>query len=516
MPTARGALSSIEKDNLIYVLGGIPAVGEPTLRGSSRSVNYQIAMRKHIIFLICILCCQILLSQEKGRGKVFFLLDTVTTELYRDSYALIIGISEYTNGWPRLNGVSKDIQLVGDALESHGFHTVIAENQTRTELDRTLGEFINKFGQNPQHRILIYFAGHGHTVWTSYGEELGYIVPSDTPNPVVDPAGFKNKAIPISQFEILAKQIDSKHALFMFDACFSGSIFSNPRAVPDAISYKTTLPVRQFITSGSANENVPDESIFRKEFITAITTDIADANKDGYLTGSELGEYLQTSVINYSYNQQHPQHGKLRNPNLDKGDFVFELAHIQESDTAKIAYVPKILQTKRFQDKLFNGLYLQTNASFGYNAQLVQFSLYYSTRYIGNRYCIGLYFSTIRTVHTQIVETFPGLLTEHTENYTFNAFGLYQRLFLFPQNQSFVNLYAGASVSWNNWQFTLGLRPILTKWFMFEIEASYIVHNGEINYREFSFLGNSSTNPEKYLFSDFFLGINLQFFISRR
>ncbi len=51
----------------------------------------------------------------------------------------------------------------------------------------------------------------------------------------------------------------------------------------------------------------------------------ADLNKDSYVSGSELGEYLQTSVVNYSYNAQHPQYGKIRNPKLDKGDFIFVL-----------------------------------------------------------------------------------------------------------------------------------------------------------------------------------------------
>jgi len=30
-------------------------------------------------------------------------------------------------------------------------------------------------------------------------------------------------------------------------------------------------------------------------------------------------------VVNYSRNAQHPQYGKIRNPNLDKGDFIFVL-----------------------------------------------------------------------------------------------------------------------------------------------------------------------------------------------
>ncbi|KOR29067.1 hypothetical protein TI05_15760, partial [Achromatium sp. WMS3] len=38
-------------------------------------------------------------------------------ELYKGSYALLIGASEYRAGWPRLPGVKKDIPEVQKALE---------------------------------------------------------------------------------------------------------------------------------------------------------------------------------------------------------------------------------------------------------------------------------------------------------------------------------------------------------------------------------------------------------------
>ena len=61
----------------------------------------------------------------------------------------------------------------------------------------------------------------------------------------------------MQRIEEYAMSIDSKHALFIFDSCFSGSLFALSRAVPEHINYKTAKPVRQFITSGSADENSP-------------------------------------------------------------------------------------------------------------------------------------------------------------------------------------------------------------------------------------------------------------------
>ena len=49
----------------------------------------------------------------------------------------------------------------------------------------------------------------------------------------------------------------------------------------------------------------------------------ADLNDDRYVTGEELGAYLQEKVVNYTRKAQHPQYGKINNPKLDKDDFVF-------------------------------------------------------------------------------------------------------------------------------------------------------------------------------------------------
>nr|VFK54837.1 MAG: WD40 repeat [Candidatus Kentron sp. TUN]VFK59935.1 MAG: WD40 repeat [Candidatus Kentron sp. TUN] len=126
----------------------------------------------------------------------------------------------------------------------------------------------------------------------------------------------------MQRIEEYAIKIHAKHALFLFDSCFSGSLFNITRSAPKNISDKTGKPVRQFITAGSADERVPDRSIFREQFIAALKGE-GDMNKDGFVTGAELGEFLHTKVVNYSKGSQHPQYGKIRNADLDKGDFVF-------------------------------------------------------------------------------------------------------------------------------------------------------------------------------------------------
>lgn len=245
--------------------------------------------------------------------------------LYAESHALVIGVSDYTGEWSDLPGVKQDIRDVKTVLEAHGFGVDTVKDPDKTELDQAIATFINRHGKGENNRLVIYFAGHGHTLKPKWGDEKrGYLVPRDAPNPHDDPAGFKSKALSLQRIEEYAFDIDAKHAVFIFDACFSGSLLSMVRAVPEKIGKKTAQPIRQFLTSGNETEKVPDKSIFKREFVTALNG-AADLNKDGYVTGTELGRFLQEKVTKYSRGTQHPQFGTIPHPELDKGDFVFIL-----------------------------------------------------------------------------------------------------------------------------------------------------------------------------------------------
>ena len=244
--------------------------------------------------------------------------------LYRNSYALLIGASDYLEGWPKLPGVKSDIPALEKTLQEHGFTVRTVFDPDCADLETVFKKFVQDYGLEEQNRLLFYFAGHGHTIKQKYGAETAYLVPVDAPDPEVNKKSFLFKALPLSRIEGLATRIDAKHALFLFDSCFSGAIFSLTRDIPASISHKTSRPVRQFIGSCGAGEIVSDESIFLKQLILALKGK-GGSNDDGYITASELAVFLTDSVTNYSHNTQHPWYGKIRNQNLDKGDFVFIL-----------------------------------------------------------------------------------------------------------------------------------------------------------------------------------------------
>ena len=126
----------------------------------------------------------------------------------------------------------------------------------------------------------------------------------------------------------------------MFDSCFSGTIFNvrNELQLPEGIFDGVKYPVRQFITAGRAGETVPDQSYFKQAFLDLIQGSVSEPFRDGYITGEELGYYLKNKVPEY-IEGQHPQYGKIRDPKLNQGDFVFVLP--QTSNNSRVTIVGK-------------------------------------------------------------------------------------------------------------------------------------------------------------------------------
>ncbi len=276
-------------------------------------------------------------SSIKGGGPVT-ITDTNGSKVlsYSGSYALIIGQSDYTAGWQDLNAIPRELDKVEAVLKGQGFGVDRKSNLNSDHLQKAFENFIKKYGYDKNNRLLFFYSGHGH----SRGDK-GYIVPVDAPNPHSDDKGFFRKAVDMEQIVTWARRIESKHALFLFDSCFSGMVFKSkniPR--PRQISRAMSLPVREFITAGSAEEEVPAKSTFTPAFVYALAYGAGDGNNDGYITGMELGLYLWNEVPKHT--TQTPQFGKIKDFNLSHGDFVFKIKNkstpvinVAESDSVQ-------------------------------------------------------------------------------------------------------------------------------------------------------------------------------------
>jgi hypothetical protein len=303
-------------------------------------------MKKRIPFLLLILLLSVYtFSQERGLKKIVRTPQGKEITLYKGSYALVVGNGKYTAGWDELLGAVKDAEEIADVLRRKGFSVTLVKNVDKRTFLSEFSNFTYRYGQDEDNQLLFYYAGHGHTTTLASGEELGMLVMVDAPLPEKDPQDFDSKSVDMKSIITWALKMKSKHVLFMFDSCFSGTILNlRERVIPKAISDAVSYPVRQFITAGRAAEPVPDRSVFKQLLIDILEGKIEEPIKDGYITGEELGLFLKNRVPEYN-KFQHPQYGKIRDPNLDKGDFVFVLDRAKPEVTEKFQLPPKPPET---------------------------------------------------------------------------------------------------------------------------------------------------------------------------
>ena len=159
-------------------------------------------------------------------------------------------------------------------------------------------------------------------------------MPVDAPNPYTNDIQFRRRSLSMQEVSQLLRQAHSRHIFVAFNSCFSGTLFASTRATPvaNAISYFAQYPVRQLLTSGSASQPVLDDGYFQRLFTDAILgrEPTADANRDGFLTGSELMVFMRHKVIEHGLSlqkpiKQTPLWGEFNLDGANHGDFLFEL-----------------------------------------------------------------------------------------------------------------------------------------------------------------------------------------------
>ena len=71
---------------------------------------------KHIAWVLsCVFLLAGIVQASENRGLQIFTVEDQAGQqvgLYAESHALLIGVSDYTEGWPDLPGVPEDIQAV--------------------------------------------------------------------------------------------------------------------------------------------------------------------------------------------------------------------------------------------------------------------------------------------------------------------------------------------------------------------------------------------------------------------
>jgi len=115
-------------------------------------------MKKIALFTLLLLTIFIpLYAQQRGIKIKVIAKNGSSIPLYSGSYALVVGISNYTNGWPRLPNAVQDALDVKNELEGKGFSVTLLKNPTSAQLKNGITRFISTHGTGCQQPPVVLF-----------------------------------------------------------------------------------------------------------------------------------------------------------------------------------------------------------------------------------------------------------------------------------------------------------------------------------------------------------------------
>ncbi|MEH2253156.1 nSTAND1 domain-containing NTPase [Nostoc sp.] len=241
---------------------------------------------------------------------------------FQHSYALVIGINEYSNGISSLKTAVSDATKIAHLLETEHNYTVnllIDQAANVSQLRQILEAELPKQIQTGD-RFLFYFAGHGIALNGEDGPE-GYLVPQN--------AKFGNVStyLPMSELNKALLQLSCSHFLGILDCCFAGAFrwSSTRKLIPVELStlhkerYDRFIqdPAWQVITSAAYDQTALDAFDLKDDrgeigvhspFACALIEGLqgkadafppAESGKpagDGVITATELYLYLRDRV----------------------------------------------------------------------------------------------------------------------------------------------------------------------------------------------------------------------------
>lgn len=258
---------------------------------------------------------------------------------YSVSRALVIGIDKYKAASPLSYAVSdavsiKDLLVSNFEFLESDVTLLTDEDATRQSVLRAFHRFTND-DVGLDDRLVVFFAGHGHTRTGSRGE-IGYLVPHDA-----DMADFST-FIRWDELTRNADLIRAKHVLFIMDACYGGLALVRATGAGSTRFLKDMMlrTSRQVLTAGKADEVVsdsggpiPNHSVFTGHLIEALQGKAATS--DGVLTASAVMSYVYAKVASDKNSHQTPHYGHIDGD----GDMVRlapGLDDLEESDTKDI------------------------------------------------------------------------------------------------------------------------------------------------------------------------------------
>ncbi|MBD2042661.1 caspase family protein [Microcoleus sp. FACHB-672] len=244
-------------------------------------------------------------------------------------YALVVGITDY-DGLPSLTKPIRDAEAVAQRLEKHGdfqverlpkrwnpekeCYEVAQERVTGKQLGRVLLEFLQK--QAAGSDALIYFSGHGITVFDELDRQKGYLAASDC---TIKMEGkqivAQQHGVALDSLNYVISQADLSSLVVLLDCCHA-DYFLEGDSIRKTLSVFTYKPDCHLIAACRSFANVDVARSYGKGY-SAFTTALLEgllpenAGSDGQVSIDELFGFISRKLEDINL---HREEGEYQQP----------------------------------------------------------------------------------------------------------------------------------------------------------------------------------------------------------
>ena len=224
------------------------------------------------------------------------------TEGFGKSYALVIGISDYTGGFEPLRATKNDpVRMKDFLLDEAGFdhvHVLTDDKASKRRIGELLEDVFPEL-VGTDDRFLFYWSGHGTQPLDALSKPLGYL-------PLAN-SGKRQFSSMVSMDDLTRwdRRIAAKHALFLLDACFSGLAGNEAKnTLQDFTIARLSKPAHHLITAGTGKEQAIAHSRWQGSLFTDTIIKAArgaadaqnDFPRDGVVNLAELMAYTRQQI----------------------------------------------------------------------------------------------------------------------------------------------------------------------------------------------------------------------------
>jgi WD40 repeat protein len=223
-------------------------------------------------------------------------------------FVMAVGVNDYYDSRLRLSYAVPDANAIAEGFRKAGtglyaavdVTTVLDTDVTIANLDKVFTELGKK--AQPRDVFVFFLAGHGKTKNGRY-----YFLPRDFR--YEDEDSIEKSGMDQDKFQAWFARIPARKSILLYDTCESGSLTGTKARGSDiderlgALNRMTRATGRTFLTATTddapALEGYRGHGVFTYALLDAL--EHADVNKNGLIEVSELADYIDQKVPDYSF-----------------------------------------------------------------------------------------------------------------------------------------------------------------------------------------------------------------------